>query len=243
MNNIKAILFDSGRVLNEPVTGHWFITPHFFDYVDKKAFKSIGTKRVNNAFSRAAQYILKKNLIIDEKEEFICFSEYYRIFSEELTELKLADDRIKAVTEDLVYNYDKYKFYKDAMEVIPELSKHYKLAVVSDAWPSLENVFYKSGLRKYFLSFVVSSEIGVTKPDELMYRTALNELDVLPDEAVFIDDNIKNCEGACKLGIHSFTLCRDWRVYLFNRYIRKNKNAIHDLYEINKILKCGHINV
>lgn len=28
-NDIKAILLDSGRVLNGPVTGHWFITPKF----------------------------------------------------------------------------------------------------------------------------------------------------------------------------------------------------------------------
>lgn len=241
--NIKVIMFDSGRVLNCPASGHWFITPHFFDYVDKRCFRYIGKNRINGAFNKAAEYILKQNLIMDEKEEFVHFAEYYRIFSEQLPELKLSESKIKSIAGDLVYNYDKYEFYKDAIEVIPVLSEHYKLAVVSDAWPSLENVFIKSGLRQYFSSFIISSEIGVTKPDELIYRTALEELDAEPYEAIFIDDNIKNCESACKLGIHSFTLCRDWRVYFFNRYIRKNKNAIHNLYEINKILKCDYINV
>lgn len=33
---IKGILFDSGRVLNESSTGHWFISPNFFKYVEQK---------------------------------------------------------------------------------------------------------------------------------------------------------------------------------------------------------------
>jgi putative hydrolase of the HAD superfamily len=37
-SSVKAILIDSGRVLNRPATGHWFITPKFFEHVDKKIF-------------------------------------------------------------------------------------------------------------------------------------------------------------------------------------------------------------
>lgn len=40
----------------------------------------------------------------------------------------------------------KYTFYKDALKVIPELKLNYKLAVVSDAWPSLKDVFIDNGL-------------------------------------------------------------------------------------------------
>ena len=50
MNNIKAILFDSGRVLNEPVTGHWFITPNFWKYVDINTFYNLDRK--NNPVSK-----------------------------------------------------------------------------------------------------------------------------------------------------------------------------------------------
>ena len=54
---IKAILIDSGRVLNVPVTGHWFITPNFFSYVDKKSFNSISVAQKKEAFNKAGQYI------------------------------------------------------------------------------------------------------------------------------------------------------------------------------------------
>lgn len=50
--------------------------------------------------------------------------------------------------------------------------------MVSDAWPSLENVFRKAGLRDCFSSFVISSIKGIRKPHELMYKAALKELGV-----------------------------------------------------------------
>lgn len=235
-DKIKAVLFDSGRVLNGPVTGHWFITPNFFEFVDEKSFKAIGRKRRDNAFSKAGSYISMQSLIINEEEEFTHFLEYYRIFSNELPQLGLKDEEIKSIAEDLVYNYNKYKFFKDTIDVIPALSKKYKLAVVSDAWPSLENVFKNSGVRNYFSSFVISSIKGVTKPHELMFRAVLEELGILPEEAIFIDDSIKNCDGARKLGIQSFVLCREWRSYFYNRLACKNHSVIQNLNEIKKLL-------
>ena len=46
-SEIKGILFDSGRVLNEPSTGNWFISPKFFEYVDRKKYISIKKEKVN----------------------------------------------------------------------------------------------------------------------------------------------------------------------------------------------------
>lgn len=235
-NKIKAILFDSGKVLNGPATGHWFITPNFFKHIDEKKFKSISLKERSNAFSKAGSYILKQNLIISEDEEFRQFLEYYRIFSNELPQLDLKDEHIEAVASDLVYNCNKYKFYEDAIDIIPELSRKYKLAVVSDAWPSLENVFRNAGLRNYFSSFIISSVKGVLKPNQLMYKAAMEELNISPEEAIFIDDSIKNCDGAKALGIQSFVLCRDWRAYYYNRITCKKHNIIRNLCDIKKIL-------
>lgn len=233
---IKAILFDSGRVLNGPATGHWFITPDFFKYVNPKKFSAIKVSEKISAFDRAAEYISQQKLIINENEEYMHFFEYYSIFSECLPQLQLKCEDIALITNDYVYNPMKYSFYNDAVTVIPELSKIYKLAIVSDAWPSLERVFSKAGLREYFSAFVISSKLGVTKPNGLMYKTALDELGVLPEEAVFIDDNIKNCNGALKLGINSIVLNRDWRIYAYNRLFNRKYKVVRNLYDIKKLL-------
>lgn len=75
----KAILFDSGRVLNKPATGHWFIPPDFFKYIDRKKYNSVPIKKVKSAFKKAGRYISGQNMIRNEEEEFSYFLEYYKI--------------------------------------------------------------------------------------------------------------------------------------------------------------------
>ncbi|MFC3749961.1 HAD-IA family hydrolase [Paenibacillus sp. GCM10012306] len=234
---IKAILFDSGKVLNGPVTGHWFISPNFFNFIDEEIFCSIDKQTRNKAFYKANTYISNQSLIRNEDEELYHFIEFYRIFAAELPQLGLGEDQIKAIATDLVFNYEKYKFYTDAIELIPELSRTYKLAVVSDAWPSLDNVFKQVGLRDYFSSFIISSVKGVSKPHELMYKAALEELEVSPSEAIFVDDNIRNCDGAERLGIHSMVLSRDMKQYLFNKITNPKHLIVRNLNDVVRKLK------
>ncbi len=231
----KAILFDSGKVLNQSSTGHWFITPNFFQYVDQKKFNTLPSSKRKNAFAVAGKSIKSKKLIRNENEEYDAFLEYYRTFAKALPELELGDEQIQSITQDYVYNYDKYTFFQDVKEMIPILSQHYKLAIVSDAWPSLEGVFEKAQLKHYFSSIVISSKLGVTKPNELMYQTALDELGLSPNEALFIDDNIRNCKGANKLGIDSILLCREWKLHIYSR-LKGEKEIARSLKALEKLL-------
>ena len=238
MSKIKAVLFDSGRVLNGPVTGHWFITPNFWDYVDKAVFESIESSKIQVAFREADKYINTQKLITTKEIELECFIKFYEVFSNSLPELNLTKDKINLIANDLVYNPEKYVFYDDALEMIPELSKQYKLGIVSDAWPSLLDVYDKNNVTQYFGSIIISSIIGASKPDSKMYVTALKELDVSPDEAVFIDDSLKNCLGAEAVGIQSYWLCRDKKQYTLNKIksIGKKYKVINSLDDLKKYL-------
>lgn len=234
---IKAILFDSGRVLNESKTGHWFISPKFFKYVDMEKYDSIDKERINTAFRKAGQYINSQSLIKNKEEEYVHFKKYYEIFSENLPELGLRDEQVDGLATDLVYNADKYVFFDDALKVIPELKEKYKLAVVSDAWPSLKDVYENKGMYGYFDSFVISSILGVTKPNERMYTKALDELGILPEEAVFVDDNLNNCKGAIRLGIKGVLLCRNKLQYYVYKLlsIGKGYEVINTLEQLKDI--------
>ncbi len=232
--NVEGILFDSGRVLNSPRTGHWFISPGFYSQVDKLTVEQIDRGRVKQAFSLAAAYINSVPFIQTMEEEYMHFRRFYEIIAGELTELNLTEENINNLARDLVYNAEKYVFYEDALNIIPQLYSKYKLAVVSDAWPSLKKVFDHAALSTYFTSFVISSILGVTKPDEKMYLTALKELNITPDKALFIDDNRINCLAALRLGIHTALLCRDRRLYLLQRIrsIGKGYRVIRSLKEL-----------
>ena len=238
LKNIKAVLFDSGRVLNGPVTGHWFITPNFWEYVDKSIFDSIDKNKIASAFAEADKYIVDQKLMTNKDEEYQHFIKFYEIFSSQLPELKLTADAIKNIAKDLVFNPEKYAFYDDALEVVPKLKNKYKLAIVSDAWPSLLDVYNENHMTSYFDSIVISSFLGTSKPDSKMYNTALQELNIKPEEAIFIDDSLKNCMGAMEVGINTVLLCRNKQAHITEKIksIGKGYKVIKDLKQLYKFI-------
>ncbi len=131
-----------------------------------------------------------------------------------------------------MYNDRKFLFPNEVFQIIPKLSKNYKLGIISDTWPSLERVFKNVGLRGYFSTFVMSSKLGVNKPDELMFTTALDELKIKPEEAIFIDDNEMNVEGAQELGMEGILM--DSKMY---SKVNERICKITNLSEIEAILK------
>lgn len=90
-------------------------------------------------------------------------------------------------------------------------------------------------MKKYFETIVISTQIGVLKPDEKMYKTAIETLKVNNSESIFIDDNIDNCIGAEKLGIKTILMSR--YNYFENKVKYKNRIIIRDLYELERFLK------
>ena len=67
------------------------------------------------------------------------------------------------------------------------------------------------GLRRYFSAFLTSGYLGVKKPDERMYRLALEITQRDAKECVFVDDRLLNLECASLLdmtGIHFETVAQ-----------------------------------
>jgi putative hydrolase of the HAD superfamily len=58
------------------------------------------------------------------------------------------------------------------------------------------------GLRQIFTTFVSSCFVGLRKPEEAIYRLALEISQKPPEECCFIDDRSLNLESACRLGMH-----------------------------------------
>ena len=85
-------------------------------------------------------------------------------------------------------------------------------------------------MTSYFDSIVISSFLGTSKPDSKMYNTALQELNIKPEEAIFIDDSLKNCMGAMAVGINTVLLCRNKQAYISEKIksISKGYKVIND---------------
>lgn len=237
MSKIKGLLIDSGRVLNFAATGDWSYSPNFFEIVSKDKFNNISKDKRDATFRKAWSYINSITVMQTIEEEWKYFLEFFIIIKNELPELEISDEILKLLTDDFVLNYDKYIFYRDVFDVLPRISQNYKLCLVSDAWPSLRNVYKKAGFYDYFDAMIISSEIGVTKPSEKMYKKALEELNLRSSEVVFIDDNPRNCEGALNLGIKSIVLNRN---LLQRSYIKSILNSdlhvVKDMYRLENLL-------
>lgn len=59
------------------------------------------------------------------------------------------------------------------------------------------------GLRKYFSLFMSSCFLGVKKPEDEIFRLALDLSQRKPEECLFIDDRELNVESAARLGLQT----------------------------------------
>lgn len=89
------------------------------------------------------------------------------------------------------------------VQLIRELRVRYRMAVISNATDELEKTLEKYGLRSEFDLIVGSAYEGVMKPDPAIYLKALDRLDCVPGETVFIDDAPRNIAAAEALGIRA----------------------------------------
>jgi len=223
MNNIKAILFDSGRTLNAPRTGHWFITPNFFNIINDTSFQYT-EEQLNEAMNKACDHINKMLLVKTEEDEFAMFKEFYEIVLKEIKYMSINEEIINSLASDNVYNDDKFYFFDDVEPELQRLKDKYILGIVSDTWPSLERVFINKSLRKYFSTFVMSSIYGSYKAEKVLFKIAIEEIGVKPEEVIFIDDSESNLVAAEEFGMIPV---------LIDRY---DRNDIESKYPIIKSL-------
>ncbi len=90
------------------------------------------------------------------------------------------------------------------LKMFEELSKHYRLALLSNTDPI--HVAHLESTYDFFEYFaksrrVYSCSLGASKPDPLIYREALRVCKVRAAEAVYIDDIPAYVEAARQLGI------------------------------------------
>lgn len=200
MENIKAILFDSGRTLNVPRTGHWFITPNAMKIISREDF-TLEIEELYRAIGEVYSYINEIPLVKTEIEEYLMFKKFYELVLKEINYPNITEEIIELLAKDNVYNDDKFLFFDDIEKSLNVLKDKFLLGIVSDTWPSLERVFINKGLRKYFSTFVMSSVYGSNKSENLLFEIAIKELDINPKEIIFVDDSEKNLKVAEKIGL------------------------------------------
>jgi len=87
------------------------------------------------------------------------------------------------------------------VDFIRSLRPHRKTGLISNAWSDLRGYMETQGIADAFDHLTISAEVGVAKPKPEIFHMALKQLEVSPNEAVFVDDFIENIEGARAVGM------------------------------------------
>ena len=93
----------------------------------------------------------------------------------------------------------------DTLQLAKELAKscRYLMATINNESKELNSFRIQTfGLREIFSLFVSSCFVGLRKPEEGIYRLALEITQRAPEESCFIDDRPLNLDTASRLGMH-----------------------------------------
>lgn len=195
----KVIFFDVGYTLDAPASGDWMFTGKFLELAGEK-LKQRTEAEILRARDAGLRFLEQDHLIQTVEAEIRNFFDYYSIISDQL-DLGLTEEERDRIARDRACNMGNYIPYPGIVEVLGTLSKTYKLGIISDTWPSIEPQLEYIGVAPYLSFTTFSCFVGTFKPDRRIYLDALNKCGVPAEETVFIDDAVRNLDGAVELGI------------------------------------------
>lgn len=145
-----------------------------------------------------------------------------------------SDSRIKELTKDLEKVLDFTKAYPDTLEALKKLGKDYKLGMITNtdylSFKKLKELFK---VDKIFDTITKSYEIGILKPNIVIFEATLNKLCVNKNEAIMVGDSLKDDVEAAEIaGIRGVLIDRK------NKYPNYS-NKIISLNELQKYLSEG----
>ena len=188
MADVKALFFDFGGVLLQHMDG-----------IDHKAIESrlgLPEKTLYNCLYRDSRYL--------ELHVGGCTHDEW-VDSVRAAVSRHAGDKAEALM--LAWQNAEHPLNQDMMSLVRGLkARGYKLGIISNTIPGLEERL-REGLPEFIDLFdirVGSGDIGIAKPDEGIFRHALDGLGVAPEESVFTDDVRKYADAARALGMHGF---------------------------------------
>ena len=91
--------------------------------------------------------------------------------------------------------------------LLRELTRRYRLGVVSNFYGNLARVCDDAGIHSFFQVLVDSAEVGCTKPDPRIFQRALEALGVPASAATFVGDSLpRDMAGARGVGMRHIWL-------------------------------------
>lgn len=224
---IKFIYFDFGNVLAKA-------QGNYFENMSKELDIEIGEfklifQNIKKNLPNLLKYKLSNLRTIEDMDE--CYSEIEKRLAQTCNSSS-AEDNIQEKLKS--HRYERYTLIKGVRRSLQEISKFYKIGLLSNAFPSRRSkeLVYLN-LSHFFETIIISSEEGVEKPNPEIFEIAKERSHLQADEIAFVDDNFDNLTSALNAGFQ-MTFLVDTGEQAATR--RAYSNKIHRISHIQEIL-------
>jgi len=175
---ISVIVFDVGGVLSK-------------DMIDTKLI------------DLAQSYNLDADAVLQAKSRYRDRADLGQISDEEFWRQILDHFDVQATSRDA--EIDSYLELVDGtLDIAKTLSERYRTAILSNDSREMAALRRKKfGFDALFDPIVISADVGVKKPDAMIYRHLLDQLGVAASECLFIDNNQDNVDAARAIGMRA----------------------------------------
>lgn len=193
MHPIKNIIFDLGGI---------FLDIQY--QLTKDAFVNLGIKNFDDLFTQHHANDLFEDLEMGKISEI----EFYDLFRKE-ADIDLSNEQIKTAWNALLGG-----FPLGRLKWLENIKQKYNIYLFSntnqihyDAFMKIyEKETGKNNFNQHFIKAYYSQNMGLRKPYPESFLYIINEQNLLPEETLFIDDTIKNIEGAKAVGLQTIHL-------------------------------------
>lgn len=191
--SIKNIIFDLGGVLIK------------IDYnKTREAFINLGIKNFDEYYQQDYVSKLFEDLEIGKISSTDFYFEFRKITNSQLTNFQIAE----------AWNAMLGEFWIDRLNWLDDLKSNYGIFLFSNtneihyrAFIKLfENTMPNKSFSNYFIKDYYSHIMGERKPNEKSFKTILAQQNLISKETLFIDDTLKNIEGAKLCGLQTLHL-------------------------------------
>jgi putative hydrolase of the HAD superfamily len=119
-----------------------------------------------------------------------------------------------------------FSINQNTINIVNTIKMHIKVAIITNGSIQRQKAkIINTNLNSCFDIIIISEEVGFSKPDKRIFELALNKLNVQPEAALFVGDDIEKDIGGCQ----NANIKGIW----FNPHMIKNDTEIKPYAEIN----------